>query len=269
MDTAIAQNLRVTQVHVQEPNTTRTEYLLQTDVCHIFLVIDMFLLLPLCYFHYLIVCMIRRESRVRKGQNLLKELLACYSVMVPITFLGNSAYFDIMTRFLHTPTIFRGFWFCFIFEIFTHVSTVYTGGFSVYVASLKYWRIVHNSHATRIGEEQARKICFILHLVLPILVSILNSISNGKIDQLFSVDHCWSIKEAYEMTGTTPSDKIQNLFCVNRHYELEKYFSPSVGKNIARILRGLCGSVKIFYLLLLSNLVELVIYILIFKYLNR
>ena len=250
-------------------NNTRFQYILQTDTSHLFLVLDIFQVLILCYFHYLMICMLKRESKVRKGQDLIKELLQCYSVMVPITFLGASAYLDVMTRYLSTPTVLSGFWFCVTFELYIHISTIYIGGFSLYVASLRYWRIVHNPTATIFREYKARKICFVIHLLLPILTSILNSLSNGRVDQIFAVDHCWSIDLHDNNTNPSGYDKIKSFFCVDRNYELDFYFGKRVGYNIARILRVLCGSVKIFHLLFLSNIIELIIYILIFKYLDR
>ena len=271
-DTEVTQSRVVGKLFDPE-NETRFEYILQTNTSDLFLIIDIFLLLPLCYFHYLMICMLKRESKARKGQDLIKELLGCYSFMVPITFLGASAYLDIMTRYLNTPILFRGFWFCLSFELYIHVSTIYIGGFSVYVALLKYWRIVHNPTATNYGEHKARKICFVLHLFIPILISILNSVSNGRIDQIFSVDHCWSLKIQDDIMNIhlkkSASEKFNSLFCVDRKYGMEAHFGATIGHNIERILRVLCGSVKIFYLFLLSNIFELIIYILIFKYLNR
>ena len=97
--------------------------------------------------------------------------------------------------------------------------------------ALKYWRIVHNPTATKYRERKARKICFQLHLVIPILISILNSMSNGRLDQIFTVDHCWSIDLHDKTTDPSGYDKIKSLFCVNRNYEIDAYFGTSVGNN--------------------------------------
>ena len=268
MNNTVTNNTYIKEESIHQ-NYTRFEYILQTDTSHLFLVFDIFLVLLLFYFHYLMIKMLQRESKARKGQELIKELLQCYSIMVPITFVGAGAYLDIMTRYLNTPTIFQGFWFCFTFELYVHISTIYIGGFSLYLASLKYWRIVHNPTATKFVEYKARKICFVFHLIIPILTAILNSLSNGKVDQIFSVDHCWSIDSYGTTTDPTMYDKIKSLFCVDRNYEMEAYFGMGLGKKIANLLRVLCGSVKVFHLFVLSNLMELILYILIFKYLDR
>ena len=105
-DTEVTQSRVVGKLFDPE-NETRFEYILHTNTSDLFLIIDIFLLLPLCYFHYLMICMLKRESKERKGQYLIKELLGCYSFMVPITFLGASAYLDIMTRYLNTPVVWK------------------------------------------------------------------------------------------------------------------------------------------------------------------
>ena len=86
-------------------NGKRLKFILQTGTSHIFLGLDIFQVLLLFYFHYLMILMTKREAKVRKGQDLIKELLQCYSVMVPITFIGASAYLDVMTRYLITANI--------------------------------------------------------------------------------------------------------------------------------------------------------------------
>ena len=268
MNTTVMYGLYDTEEDIGR-NGNRHEFILQTGTSHIFLGFDIFQVLLLFYFHYLMVLMTKRESKVRKGQELIKELLQCYSVMVPITFIGASVYLNVMTRYLVTPTIFKGFWFCVSFEVYIHISTIYIGGFSLYVASLKYWRIVHNPTATSFGVHKAKKICFVLHLTFPILISLLNSISNGKVDQIFSVDHCWSNESRNNMTGPSAYDKMKSFICIDRNYELEVYFGQNIGNKIEVMLRILCGSVKIFHFFLLSNLAELILYILILRYLDK
>ena len=268
MTNSVTNNTYIKEEIIRQ-NFTRFEYILQAHTSCLFLVFDISLVLLLFYFHYLMIRMLKRESKARKGQELIKELLQCYSIMVPVTFTGAGAYFDIMTRYLNTPSVLQGFWFCVTFELYVHISTIYIGGFSLYIASLKYWRIVHNPTATKFVEYKARKICFVFHLIIPILTAILNSLSNGKVDQIFSVDHCWSIDSNGTSTDPTMYGKIKSLFCVDRNYEMEAYFGKGLGKKIANLLRVLCGSVKVFHLFVLSNLMELILYILIFRYLDK
>jgi len=155
------------------------------------------------------------------------------------------------------------------FELFSHASIVYIGGFSIFVAAKKYWFIVHNATAMNFGKHKAKKILLVSHILLPIILSLLNTISNGRIDQIFWVDHCWShAADAINITSSA-TDKIEDYFCANRHYELPELFGESLRNLVTNSLRATCGTVKVFYFLFLSNILELFLYLLIFRYLNR
>ena len=252
----------------QSKNETRPKYLLNPVISYIFLGIDVTLLLPLCYFHYLIWIMIKREKN-RKGQNLVKHLLKCYSVIVPISFFITAVYINTLTRYVYPPWLLSEKWFCLIFEFLQHSTIVYIGGFSVFVASIKYLFIVHYDNAIKFGEIRARKIFFVVHLLTPMILALLNSVSNGNIDPIFWVDHCWTYKTDTENTNSSVNEKLENFFCVNREYDTSKLFGETLGGIVAWLLRGICGGVKVFYLMILSNLIELVLYGLIINDLCR
>ena len=249
-------------------NETRLGYLLDPLVSNIFLGIDVVLLCLLCYFHYKIWRMVKREEK-KKGQNLVKHLLKCYSVIVPITFCFTAVYINILTRYVYVPWAVSGYWFCLVFETFQHATIVYVGGFSVFVAGIKYWFIVHYAKANDFGEKCARKVFLITHLVIPFLIALLNSVSNGNIDQIFWVDHCWTYRTDTENLNSTSIQKLENFFCVNREYGVSKEVGGTLGMVMEGCLRALCGGVKVFYLMLLSNMLELIAYALIVAYLIR
>ena len=174
-----------------------------------------------------------------------------------------------LTRYGRTPNFLRGHWFCVTFELYVHHTTLYIGGFSLFIAILRYWRIVHNVNASEVEEGKARKIVFILHLVFPVILSVLNSWSNGRIDQLFIVDHCWNFDSVTENLSVLNSEKLKDFFCTSRQYEFANYFEESNKETITISLQMLCGSVKFAYILILSNVVEFILYSLIYRYLNR
>jgi hypothetical protein len=180
-----------------------------------------------------------------------------------------SVYINILTRYSQTPWFISGHWFCVGFESFSHTSIVYIGGFSIFVAAKKYWFIVHNARAVKFGQRKAKKILFISHLLLPIILALLNAISNGKIDQIFWVDHCWSHETDTKNITSSAAGHIGDYFCANRHYELPEFFGESLRTLVTNSLRATCGTVKVFYFLFLSNILELFLYLLIFRYLNR
>ena len=251
-----------------DSDKTRFGKLLSPLLSNIFLFTDIFFLLLLFYFHYLITLMIKRENR-KKGQNLIKNLLRCYAVITPVAYFVIFCYINVLTRQSTPPSMLIGHWLCESFESVGHFTILYIGGFSLFAAGVKYWFIVHSASAIQFGEEKARKAFLISHFVIPFVLAGLNSASNGNIDQIFWVDHCWGHKRDLEFKNNTISTKLGSLFCVNRQYEITNYFGDNVKSHITIGLRSICGSLKIFYFLFLSNIAEFLFYFLVFKYLNR
>ena len=250
-------------------NSTASDLLLSTTAHYIFLGIDFILITPLFYFHFLKRAMLTRENK-KKGQNFMKNLLEGYVWTIPISFVIVALYINVLTAFIEPPAMWIGSWFCTIFELFGHIDVFYIGGFSFWAALIKYWFIVHNKKATKFGEEKAERILFIAHIVVPLFFSSLNSISNGRIDQVFWVDHCWG--ESKHPNGTAENSEhnsFEKLLCFDRNYTLPTYFDVSIANVVTKTLRVTCGGLKIFYLIFLSNMVEFFLYFLIFRYLNR
>lgn len=250
-------------------NSTGSDLLLSHQAHYIFLGMDVTLIAPMIYFHFLMKSMLKRENK-KKGQNLIKNLLVGYVGVIPFSFLAIAVYVNALTTYLKAPSSWIGPWFCIIFEIFGHIDIVYIGGFSLWAALIKYWFIVHNNKATKFGEAKARKILFVAHIMVPVILSFLNSISNGKTDQIFWVDHCWGpIKSNTSTEDRNGKTVVQNVFCVDRNYDLPIYFGESAANVVTKILRTTCGSLKLTYLFFLSNMIEFFLYFLIFRYLNR
>ena len=250
-------------------NSTSSNLLLSPQTHFIFLGIDVILITPLLYFHYLMRAMLKRENK-KKGQNLIKDQMKAYVWIIPVSFVVIGLYINVLTFFVDPPSIWIGPWFCIIFELFGHVDIVYIGGFSLWAAVIKYWFIVHNKKATHFGEAKAKRILFVIHILIPILFGFLNSLSNGRKDQVFWVDHCWG-QDKYSKVDNSGSEKnaLGELLCANRNYTFPNYFGEKVAVAVTQILRMTCGSLKLFYLIFLSNMIEFILYYLIFRYLNR
>ena len=253
----------------QDQNDTRFQYLIRSEVSNVFLVIDLIIFVSFCCFCYMMFCMIKRELSIRKGQYLLKDMLITYSIIVPAAFIFMDLYFNILTRYERVPTVLSGHWFCGTFELVVHYSMPYIGGFSLYIAIIRYWRIVHSPYASEFEVARVRKLLWIIHLVIPGIISLFNAISNGKIDQIFLVDHCWSFQSVIENLSILKSEKLKDFFCLNREYEVAMHLERDEKTLITSSIRVLCGGLKIFHLILLSNAIELILYGLIMKYLNR
>jgi hypothetical protein len=266
---AILPELELSSVYFSHENTTAFANLLSPNAENIFLVVDVTLLLHMFFFHFMMWVMLRREKQ-KKGQHLIKNLLECYVMIVPLSYFVIGVYINVLTRFSDAPSVLIGPWFCNIFELFGHADIVYLGGFSLFVSGVKYWFIVKNSNAKNFGEEKARKIFLISHFALPTVMSGLNSISNGHTDQVFWVNHCWGLNPASQnITDNGVGGNIGDLFCGNRQYEIPEYFQETTRNIITTSLRATCGTLKVLYMLFLSNMAEFIIYILLFRYLNR
>ena len=250
-------------------NSAANDLLLSPLAHYSFLGIDIILIIPMLYFHFLKRSMLKRENK-KKGQNLMKNLLEGYVWTIPVSFLAIAIYINVLTTYLEPPSLWIGFWFCIVFEIFGHIDIVYIGGFSLWAAIIKYWFIVHNKKATNFGEEKARKILLVSHIVVPITLSSLNSISNGKRDQIFWVDHCWGqTKDPSGIADESEPNPFVKLLCFDRNYTLPSYFGENIDDVATKTLRVTCGGLKLLYFIFLSNMIEFFLYFLIFRYLNR
>lgn len=246
-------------------NSTSSSPHLNAEIYNMFSSIDFVLLAPSFYFHYLLKRMVGREKD-EKGHALVKNLLQLYSRIVPCVFAVCVVYVHIILRFTFTPSQVLGDGFCYGYELYSHAGNLYIGGFSLFTAITKYWFIVNNAKSKGVGEEDAKNIFTAAYCVLPIIMAAMNSMSNGKQDQMLWVNVCWrNLNEYNEQMKTSAFD----FFCMDKEYNITSYVGVNGNKYLTPLLRGTCGVVRILYLIFLSNILELLIYFMIFRYLNR
>ena len=223
------------------------------------------------YFHYLIYRMTLRKD-LKNSQGTTSKLLLCYSIFIPITVLGAFMYLNIIIQYTYPPSEFFGEWFCFTFEFFVHAFGTYIATFSMFTAMMKYWFIVENAKAKSFGEEKGKTAFLILHLIIPVTIAALNSISNGDKDRHYLVNICWS--ESLSNSKTTNSSVLdeyvgRNILCSNRRYQTRYYLGETASYFLDPLLRMICGSLGIFKALFCLNLFELILYAFLYKYLRR
>ena len=223
------------------------------------------------YFHYLIYRMTLRKD-LKNSQGTTSKLLLCYSIFIPITALLAFIYLNIIIQYTYPPSEFFGEWFCFTFEFFVHASFTYIATFSMFTAMMKYWFIVENAKAKSFGEEKGKTAFLILHLIIPVTIAALNSISNGEKDRDYLVNICWS--ESISNSKTTNSSVFDeyggmDILCSNRRYQTGYYLGETASYFLDPLLRMICGSLGIFQALFCSNLFELILYAFLYKYLKR
>ena len=247
------------------------EYKMDMQTAVIFGVTDLISLIFNFYFHYLIYRMTLRKD-LKKSQGTITNVLACYSVITPITFLFAFIYLNIILQYTSPPSEIIGEWFCFVYEYYVHVVCIYLATFSLFTALMKYWFIVENARATNFGVEKGRTVFLIIHLITPITIAALNSISNGERDLHYLVNICWSQSmSTHEIGNSSVLDDPggMDMFCTNRHYQTTYYLGAAASHYMDPFLRMICGSISIFQAIFCSNLCELFVYALLYKYLNR
>ena len=117
-----------------------------------------------------------------------------------------------------------------------------------------------------------RTVFLIIHLITPITIAALNSISNGERDLHYLVNICWSQSMSmHEIGNSSVLDDPggMDMFCTNRHYQTTYYLGAAASHYMDPFLRMICGSISIFQAIFCSNLCELFVYALLYKYLNR
>jgi hypothetical protein len=166
-------------------------------------------------------------------------------------------------RYTYPPSEAIGEWFCFVYEYFANVTGLYLGAFTFFTAGMKYWFIVDFTKAKSFGEKKAKAIFLMLHLGIPIIMAALNSLSNGNKDQIYDVNIC---------SGNIHSDtsnQTSDILCSDRRYEIAHYLGENAGYYVEPMLRIVCLGNTVLYVSFCSNVVEFILYALMFRYLNR
>ena len=246
-------------------------YKLDATTSAVFVGTDFISLILNVYFHYLIYRMATRKD-IKNSQGTTTNLLTCYCVIVPASFLVAFTYLNIILQYTYPPSEIFGEWFCFAHEYFVHVTTIYFASFSLFTALMKYWFIVENTRAKNFGLKKGRATFLILHLTIPIIISALISISNGEESRIYLVNICWSQPiSTFDTINRNISHEngAKNILCSNRRYQTSYYLGETASEYLDPLFRVICGSISIFQALFCSNISELVVYTLVYRYLNR
>ena len=97
------------------------------------------------YFHFLIKRMASRENN-KVGETLHGRALTIYAHYMPFAHLWTIINaFGIMSYIFPAAKI-LGPWYCYMIEIEMNHITAYVGSFSLLIATMKYWFIVHTEN---------------------------------------------------------------------------------------------------------------------------
>ena len=222
------------------------------------------------YLHY---CLYRSTTRkdFRNKIFIIGKLLTCYSLLAPIAVSYGFMYGNIFLTYNYPNSENLGAWFCFTNQYVCHLTIMYLGAFTLFTASMKYSFIVHNDKAERFGVERIKSKVLILHVVVPITMSALHVISQGNMDPMIGINRCWGNEGSgtnnVTLFGSTHSST--DIFCQDRKYEVSEYVGEQLAEYIEPLLRTMCIGVSSFYIFTTCNMMELVLYFLLFRRLDR
>ena len=245
-------------------NETLQQPSLSPEKSYVFIIICTVFMVPGIYLHSLIIKMVCREKK-KTEYTLMSKALFCYAVVFPVfQMIGIGYVFGIIPH-VYPPADTIGSWFCFSIEYTSHFIGIYVGILSLLVAVMKYRWIVHNDKMARFGEENAINLFLILHFGIPLVVSLINLVSNGNKDIIPVVDECWGHTEKTHID----ENGVLEYFCYYRRYDIKKYIGEKAGNFFEPVLRGTCGCLKILYFIFFSNITELMAYVYLWKHLDR
>ena len=131
------QNLANIQYTVADNNMI-DECLPSYELASLFLILNVGLSIPSCYFHFLIQRMVSREKN-KVGETLHGRALAIYAKYAVFAHLWSiTNVFGIMS-YTYPASEILGSWYCYMVQTGLHFTSAYLGSFSLLIAAMKYW----------------------------------------------------------------------------------------------------------------------------------
>ena len=236
----------------------------------VFLIINVLGYIMMCYFNWLIKEMVKREEK-RKENNMLNKILLCYANIMPVMMCFFIVFVNVLFSFIHPVSELLGESYCYAFKLIAHMGVVYVGILSLITSIIRCCAIRNKSPMTT-NELQNRTMFFVLlHCLLPPIVSSLNFLTSGVQDGTFWVDSCWGIEETDQRHDNEEDGFkfIKEKICYNNEYSIVKYVGANSAGTIESLLRSLCGGVRLFYLMYMTNVIEIFIYLYISRQIDR
>ena len=236
----------------------------------VFLTINVLGYIIMCYFNWLIKKMVKREE-IRKEENLLKRVLLCYAFMMPVMMPFFIVFVNVLFSFIHPVSEVLGESYCYVFKLLAHMGVVYVGILSLITSIIRYCSIRRKSPMTPKEQQNRTAFFLLLHCLIPPIISFFNFLTSGVKDGTFWVDRCWGIEETDQIQANEEDmfTSIKEKFCYSNEYSIEKYIGRNSAETIESLLRFLCGGVKVFYLMYMTNVIEIFIYLYISRRINR
>ena len=254
--------------HSVTSNETIHESLLSSEIASFFLIFNAGLLIPSTYLHFLIHRMVSREKK-KVGETLHGRALTIYAKLVVFAQFWIIINVNGIMSYTYPAFDVIGSWYCYLVEVVLSYIAVYIGSFSLLIAAMKYWFIVHNAKAQKVGIDRSLTISITIHLSMSVILPLLNAVSNGDMDSRYWVNKCWGhdIRNSNATNGFW--NTLGKVFCYFRDYHLDYYIGKQASEYLEPCLRVLCGGLVFLFTLMLLNLIELVLYALLLKHIDR
>ena len=249
-------------------NNTVHESPPSSELTSLVLVLNLSLAIPYMYLDFLIHRMVSREQR-KVGETLHGRALAIYAKFMVFAYFWFTINVNGILSYTYPASEVLGSWYCYMVEIVHFGIVAYLGSFSLLIAAMKYWFIVHNAKAKKVGIERSLAIFITIHLSMCIVLPLLNVVSNGDVGLSYWVNKCWGNEVRNADLTISFGKKLGEMFCYFRVYQLDYYIGKRASEYLEPCLRVLCGGLAFFMMLILSNLIELILYVLVLRHMDR
>ena len=252
-------------------NSSGTSNLMSFHLSAAFLAFNILAFISMCYFSWLIIEMVKRENKKRQ-ENVLNRIILCYALIMPVIISFFIVSVNVLFSFMHPVSEIIGDWYCYVFKLLAHFGVLYIGILSLVTSIVRYCNIRNTAVLTSKEKANRKRIFLIIHCSIAMMISLLNFFTSGIRDGTYWVDRCWNIGENNRKTnenGNNMEEFMKEKICYNNEYSIEKHLGVRAAEIIEPILRSICGGVRIFYLMYMTNVIEIFVYMNIFRHINR
>ena len=227
------------------------------------------LVLIFCFFIIGIYLHIRIVLISKKDKEMTWTLDATNSCLVLIHYLQNTLMI-ISTMLVKDLYLYTGRWFCYFSNFLSYYGTRYVETHSLVIVSLKYVHIVYWIKVKNFGKEKINKIFFWINLLHPALMILIHLIITPHFFIIWSpyihVDRCLGLeKGSGSVNSTKERPKLHDLCIAIQSPFAEDY----IGYILFLLEKSTCWIQTIAHYLTFSNVIDVILYFFIFRFMHR
>lgn len=201
---------------------------------------------------------------MKKEKGLVKEitqLLVCAEMILWPTWVLFAA----STDFIHPLNEVVGQWFCETGSFLYYFLALIMASNSFMAAVLRYLFIVQQDRVRAYGKEKIKRIVFILHILLPLILASWEVIDGAELDSMSFVNRCNGKHHKVFLLDTSTLNIAKRSFC-----GFEEWDSKRGWNQIFSILHFIsCIANKIIMVIIGLNVFEGILYYQVITHMNR